>query len=487
MMRQKIPSDRYKREYLRTRGQFWTPPWVAEPMVKYVASKQRKKSVFDPAVGSGAFLHAAIATCREIEISGFDLYDDVVPDELKPHVDTGDFLTAHVQTQQGIVCNPPYIRHHRIPKEYKRRINYECSSVIGANIDQRAGLHVYFLIKALSLLKPRGRLAFIVPADVCEGKFSKHLWGWIGSNFRLEHAIMFVDGASPFEADVNSMIFMISNSKPASTFNHAVCRHVGTDDLARYVSGIEYDKEAIRVKIRNTGEAITQGLSRHGRPTRGIRLGDFANVVRGIATGANSFFHLTSETAKNHRILDFTVSAVNRTRDVPDDMITNKTIRRMDSEGKPTRLLYVSEDAQDPNLTAYISCAEKDGLHRRPLNKARRMWYVVERRRVPAMLFTYLGRRNNRFILNKANVIPLNTFHCIYVKRGTNVIRLFNALNDKRTIWNLPYVAKSYGFGALKVEPRALEELIIPYQVLEDNNIGIPAGDQIPLDPHSYS
>ena len=41
----------------------------------------------------------------------------------------------------------------------------------GVILDGRAGFHVYFLIRALTLLEENGRLAFIMPADTCEGKF----------------------------------------------------------------------------------------------------------------------------------------------------------------------------------------------------------------------------------------------------------------------------------------------------------------------------
>ena len=42
------------REALRQKGQFWTPPWVAEAMVGYVI-RGGANAIFDPAVGAGAF------------------------------------------------------------------------------------------------------------------------------------------------------------------------------------------------------------------------------------------------------------------------------------------------------------------------------------------------------------------------------------------------------------------------------------------------
>jgi hypothetical protein len=42
------------------------------------------------------------------------------------------------------------------------------------------------------------------------------------------------------------------------------------------------------------------------------------------------------------------------------------------------------------------------------------------------------------------------------------VERLWKVLHDPETVANLPLVGKSYGGGAIKVEPRALEALPLP-------------------------
>lgn len=56
--KQHIPSSGPAREALREKGQFWTPPWVAEAMVAWCLADGRD-SIFDPAVGAGAFFQAA--------------------------------------------------------------------------------------------------------------------------------------------------------------------------------------------------------------------------------------------------------------------------------------------------------------------------------------------------------------------------------------------------------------------------------------------
>ncbi|MBI2208348.1 hypothetical protein HYU50_02530 [Candidatus Woesearchaeota archaeon] len=97
----------------------------------------------------------------------------------------------------------------------------------------------------------------------------------------------------------------------------------------------------------------------------------------------------------------------------------------------------------------------------------------MEKRQTPPLLFAYLGRRNSRFIKNEADVLPLTTFLCVYPKKTDkrHVNALWEVLNHPETIKNLKLVGKSYGSGAVKVEPRNLEKLPIPENLVENYSL----------------
>ncbi|MEA5531686.1 hypothetical protein VB638_19290 [Dolichospermum sp. UHCC 0684] len=97
----------------------------------------------------------------------------------------------------------------------------------------------------------------------------------------------------------------------------------------------------------------------------------------------------------------------------------------------------------------------------------------MEHREVPPILFAYLGRRNSRFIKNEAGVVPLTSFLCIYPIYDDElyIANLCEALNDPETIQNLRLVGKSYGSGAIKVEPRNLDKVPIPEHIVDKYNL----------------
>lgn len=486
----KVPTTGAAREFLREKGQFWTPDWITEAMVEYVLSGG-SDHLFDPAVGPGAFFRAAKAFSsehhRQIQLQGMDIDPSVFAQSRQLGLSAEDFTNVRIadfvldppaRKLQAIVANPPYIRHHRLSQDTKDRLKALGAATLGQPLDGRAGLHVYFLLQALRILKHGGRLAFIMPADTCEGVFAKPLWKWITRNFRLEAVISFDPHASPFpQIDTNPLIFMIRNIEPAKDFLWARCRNAFSDDLKIWVrSGFQRpNQDTLTVTQRSVAEAISTGLSRPpaGLDDKSPLLGDFAKVLRGVATGANDFFFLTLERVLSLETpIGFFSTAIGRTRDVPGNEITGELIKSLQAKGRPTFLLHLNDISPDefpPLLVKYLKSGEALGLPQKPLLSQRTPWYHMERRMPPPILFAYLGRRNVRFIRNYAGAIPLTSFLCIYPHDDSDdgINKFWQVLNHQETVANLPLVGKSYGSGAVKVEPRALERLPLSPQIVD--------------------
>jgi len=491
----KLPSSWEARELLREKGQFWTPDWIAEPMTEYVLA-DNGGLLFDPAVGTGAFFRAAKVIAGEkgltVRFAGMEI-DPATLSQALEHglnrddiaaVRIGDFVLQPPETKfQAIVANPPYIRHHRLEPEKKVKLKQLAIRIVGRQLDGRAGLHVYFLIRALSLLQENGRLAFIMPADTCEGKFAPDLWAWITRNFALDAVITFSPEATPFpKVDTNPLIFFLRNAPPKAQFLWVKCCRPATDALKKWVrSGFKNVSEQDLVVIaRDLKEGLSTGLSREPFTNYNAKyvLGDFVRVMRGIATGANDFFFMTVEKARELGIPEeYFVKAIGRTRDVPGDEISHGIIESLERQGRPTLLLTLGGDdvkAFPDTIRRYLQKGESLGLPKRPLIAQRKPWYKMEVRVPPPFLFAYLGRRNSRFIRNTVGVVPLTGFLCVYPKdnKEEHLEQIWKLLNHPDTLANLSKIGKTYGDGAIKVEPRWLERLPIPDHVIQ--HVGLP-------------
>jgi methylase of polypeptide subunit release factors len=448
-------------------------------MVAYVMGVDTDH-VFDPAVGAGAFFAAAKRISarlgRRVKLLGTEIDSTALKesrgaglsDRDLANVQIRDFVLDGPEKRfSAIVANPPYIRHHRLDGTTKEKLQFIAKSLIGKRLDGRTGYHVFFLIKALNSLEKRGRLAFIMPADTCEGVFAHLLWKWILGTYRLDAVVTFSHEASPFpNVDTNALIFMISANEPGSTFAWYRCSQAGTSALREWVEEqfpVAQNGSIVAVQ-RRVAEALETGLSRPPQERHeGPVLGDFVRVMRGIATGDNNFFFMTRAEAVSRGLpLEFLVRAVGRTRDVEGSELTEEQIEGLEQKGRPSYLLSLDgrQVADFPvEVRRYLRQGEEKGVAVRPLIRQRSPWYKMERRRIPPFLFAYLGRRNARFVRNRANAVPLTGFLCVYPKKEDREIieKLWAVLNHPDTIANLSRVAKSYGSGAIKVEPRALE------------------------------
>lgn len=496
---QLLPNNWEEREILREKGQFWTPDWVAEAMVAYVLGGGTDH-IFDPAVGAGAFFLAAKSVAsrlgRRIRLLGTELDPEVLEGarasglsvEDLEHVEITDFILRPPAVKfDAIVANPPYIRHHRLSKSVKAFVKEYSKQVLGKPLDGRTGYHVYFLIRALMLLNRSGRLCFIVPADTCEGIFARGLWEWITHNYKLDAVVTFEPEATPFPGvDTNPIVLMIRNDPPGRSFYWVRCCEPESKDLTQWCIG-GFDASggsSLRIIERDVAEAVKTGLTREPLPQfeDSPRLINFASVMRGIATGANGFFLMTRAQAKKIGIPDdCLVRAIARTRDVEGNTITDADIDALDRKGRPTCLLYLDGTPLN-NLPKAVQEYLKEGnarrLHQRPLISRRKPWYKMEKRKAPPFLFAYLGRRNTRFIRNVAGVIPLTGFLCVYPHHddADYVEKLWSILSHDETRANLALVAKSYGQGALKVEPRALEQLPLPERLIREAGLSTKPG-----------
>jgi len=478
-------NNKTKKEKLRDKGQFWTPDWIADAMVAYVS--QGAEVVFDPGVGKGSFYTALKKLNRKVKFYGTDIDSEVI-EEAKTEgifdnlckLEVRDFILNPPQRLfKAIIANPPYIRHHRLSVEFKNHFRILSLRLLGVVLDGRAGLHIYFLIQALDLLDKGGRLAFIMPADTCEGVFAKKLWNWVSKKFCIDGVITFEHGATPFPGvDTNAMIFLISNNAPKSKLKWIKCLIPQNIELLNLLKNnlVGDDFSNLIIHERDLTEALKVGLSRAPRKNHDFEftLADFAYVMRGIATGANEFFFLTRKRADEIGIPDgFLLSAVGRTRDMEGSYLTKESISELEKKGRPTLLFFPNGSLWENmprTVKNYINEGEKLGFHKRTLISTRQPWYRMEVRKIPLFLFAYLGRRNTRFIRNSAGVVPLTGFLCVYPRSTDSeyINKLWIILQHPDTISNLRLVGKSYGSDAIKVEPRALENLPISKQLVDE-------------------
>jgi hypothetical protein len=238
----------------------------------------------------------------------------------------------------------------------------------------------------------------------------------------------------------------------------------------------EYPIEALRDEKKWTSLPKIDSANGNGIGTSHFVIGDFFDVKRGIATGANEFFILSpSEVQRRGIPPEFLVPILPGPRYLKTDLIECNTngIPELDKHG----FLFSSEMPEErirkefPEVWCYLEEGRQHGVSERYICRNRKPWYSQERRETAALLCTYMGRANCngnsrpfRFILNRSRAIAANVYLMLYPKPWLKkAFRENPELAEKvwHVLCSIPVESlvgegRIYGGGLHKIEPKEL-------------------------------
>lgn len=509
-------------EERRRLGHFQTPSAVVTLMVQW-AIHNNAATVLDPGVGAGVFLESAFARLRTLSrpaaVAVKQLYGvDVNPIAVAmtalglelmvrgeyPHgtcsasVEVADFVAGARRIGErdsfdAIVCNPPYSRHHELVNGYKEAAGQAAEIALGLPLSRLASLYVHFFARALSLLSPGGRLAFITPREYLEVGYARPLRQRLLENFRVIAVVLFPDNSLVFPGVLTSAcISLIERGEPANNIVRFVEPGPTTtaDQLLAAVEGQGDAHQSVRVTTIPQGNLQpdmkwTSVLSGHNVTPAGaiprVELSRLLAVKRGIATGHNDFFCLTrDELAQWHLPTAFRQPVVTGADDVRSCVLTRRDFEALSHAGRPVWLFYWPlarpADKVPPTVRRYLNHGEQLGVPERYLCSKRTPWYVGERRTPPDVIFTLFNRDNPRFVLNEARAMILNNLHGLTAtpELAGDIPRLkalLAWLNSAGGMLGLRQAGRVYG-GMLKAEPGELGQMPVPdVRLIDDDTV----------------
>jgi adenine-specific DNA-methyltransferase len=287
-------------------GAYYTPDDAVRALVRW-AVRNNTDRLLDPSCGDGRFI-AAHAKSVGIEQ---DLKSAAVAMQRAPAalVHEGDFFTWVANTPERFECaagNPPFIRYQLFKGDLRRRALNLCAE-LGATFTGLSSSWPLFLVATASLLRPDGRLAFIVPAEIGHAPYSAPLLDYLVERFERVQVVairdklfpalsedcwlLYAEGFGGQTAQIDLTIlerFAYSENPPPPTLSIPISdwRRVWNRRLRPFL---------LSARARAVYRDLVQADG-----TR--RLGEIASIGIGYVSGANSFFHLRPSDAKRWSI-----------------------------------------------------------------------------------------------------------------------------------------------------------------------------------------
>ncbi len=460
----------------RRLGQFFTPIWVGRVMARWLFEVP-PKLLLEPGCGSGSLIAAADEERGEhaTKLLGIDV--DPLAIEMAratcavrgirdADVRVQDFLLDDLEVRPGgVICNPPYTRHHALEGEIKRKIHADFTKRLAVEFSQLSSLHVLFLVRALEVSADDARLAFVTPSHWLDMNYARQIKKLLLERAHVEAIIGFPASELLFDhAVTTATITLISKRangaegeiRPTRLLQAATSE---VDDVYGSIGDPELGESVALTSSSKWSHA--SNVRRRGTPVE-----DLAHVRRGVATGCNAFFVLNDESRRERGLSkSYLTQCAASPRLFPEGEITIESLARL-PDTAPRWLLTASHQWAYGPLADYLAygLSEYDLLERHLIQqrvRAGRHWFAVETVTAP-ILFSYFNRPNGRFVRNRAGAVPLNNWLAITPRSGVDADALFDALSTESVAVRLAEQARLYGNGLWKLEPRDLRAVKLP-------------------------
>ncbi len=479
-------------------GQFATPTPLARQVVELGLSLVRGSGpvrFLDPALGTGSFFSALVASGREVAAArGYELdphYGEPARALWAGHgldVRLADFTRTEPEPAfELVVSNPPYVRHHHLAPADKARLVALSSAIAGRPVSALAGLYVHFALLSLSWLAPGGVAVWLVPSEFLDVGYGAALREVLGSRVSLERLHRFHPREREFaDALVTSAVVAVRREAPAPGHRALVSwgGSLERPEGSRAVSRGELaatPKWSRLVSALGPAPLAPASSAPAGKPLG--RVGDLFVARRGLVTGGNEVFVLAEERA---RALGLPAEVLRPLLPPPRRLRVSEVLA--DERGMPSntervvlvdcRLSEAEVRDRHPALHRYLE-AGRARVGEGYLCRRRTPWYTQEARSPAPIVCTYMGRGDRaglakplRFVRNRSEAVVSNVYLQLTPRPG---LSLSEAQLD--AVWRqlasldaaaLVHAGRVYGGGLVKLEPRELLELPLPAELVAE-------------------
>lgn len=474
----------------KARGAFFTPPAIADFLTRW-AIRTPEDRVMDPTCGEAVFLLAAGERLRSLgaspeaitaQLTGVDLHLaslDAAGELLRQEgcgaqlveSDFFDLLTPaqigdKVGWQDAVIGNPPFVRYQEHRGNARKR-SASAALAQGVRLSGLASSWAATLVHASAFLKPTGRLAMVVPAELLTVGYAEPLRRWLRQRFAAVNLFMF-ERLQFRDADENVVLLVAHGRGPCDSFG---LYHVDdADDLAQLhpadnvganpAAEGKWSDLVLPFDMRQLFKAVAV--------ERMTRLDTYGTPELGSVTGANDYFALSDSTRRKYGIAEKHLKRISPpgTRHLKGLAFTRARWEELRLSGdQRVWLLHPEPKAKSKGLTEYIKYGEEHGVPEAYKCTVRDPWWRPPAVPVPDLFFTYMSHRYPRIIANPAQATFLNSMHGIRLREDAPSIAR-DALPllglNSATMLGAEIMGRSYGGGILKMEPREAASLPVP-------------------------
>ncbi|HQT91202.1 MAG TPA: N-6 DNA methylase [Candidatus Kryptobacter bacterium] len=455
---------------LKVRGAFYTPDEVVNTLIRW-AVRSEKDRLLDPACGDGRFVAAhknSVGVEQDFESARVAMTR--APGAL---IHEGEFFFWAANTDERFDCaagNPPFIRYQTFNGETRREALSLCS-LMGVKFSGLTSSWAPFLVATASLLRPGGRMAFVVPAEIGHAPYATPLIEYLVRKFRHVQVIAVREKMFPELSEDCWLLY-------ADGFGDST-QEVILSAMTEFESMSHPPRKGTRVQVsewRNVwgGRLRPFLLPQAARDIYslsasegGVRIRDVAKVGIGYVTGANDFFHLSPSEAEARRIPDrFLLPSVRNGRMLEGERLSPSIVDKWRRRDLPVLLLNLPKSRDLPKaVMRYLDTDAGKAARQSYKCRNRSPWYSVPDVVIPDFFLSYMSGIKPSLVENNAKCCCTNSVHAVVVKRQEFKSVLRNNWDSPLAQLSCELEGHPLGGGLLKLEPGEAQRVLVKSRI----------------------
>jgi adenine-specific DNA methylase len=481
----------------KLRGGYYTSAEVADWLCAW-AIRSPDERVLEPSCGNGAFLEAAARRFNALGLTGSTLANHLkgieivgaeadcaraklrgpVGSRARKVVETSDFFGWWQENKQpgfdAVIGNPPFIRYQTFPEPHRSRAMAIMTS-LGLSPNRLTNIWVPFVAAAVASLRPNGRMALVLPAELLQVSYAAQLRSFLTDRFsridivacnelffenaEQEVVLLLADGALPLSSEANTCRVTLTEARTLAEITDRLPSLVLADarpktvrhDSEKWLKFFLSEREiSFMRELRDS--SVTTNMSTH------------ASINVGVVTGNNEFFVLTTSQVIELGLGEYTTPLISKSVQLKGARIRKTDWNAMAAAGDRVHLLHLgpfNDEKPSTALAHYIKRGETNAIHHGYKCSIRDPWYAVPSVWTPDGFSFRQIYDFPRMVLNQAGATSTDTIHRISCK-ADKPERVIANTYSWLTAASAEIEGRSYGGGVLELEPTEAERLLMP-------------------------
>ena len=462
----------------KLRGGFYTPKPIADFILKWAFNGSTDYDILEPSCGDGVFLKSIKENNYKFNTLTAIEFDAVEAEKAKQiklansnviNTDFHEFCNTTNEKFDIIVGNPPYIRYQYFDKEQQ----YEAEKIfkrVKLKYSKLTNAWVSFVIGSSLLLKEKGKIAFVLPAELLQVTYAQQLRDYLADYFNKINIISFKKLVFP---DIQQEVILLLCEK--NNTKDKFVEHIDLDDINSLnsvdINCIKSPKKHVNLKSNKWTYFFLEqkeiDFLECIKSNNSIKkIGDFAKVEVGITTGSNDFFTVSSLVVDEYKMQEYANPLVGRSVQV-NSLIFNEEdwLNNIKNGAKANLLVFpaLKKLVNQKLVLDYLEFGKSQNIHKGYKCGIRNEWQIVPSLFVSDALFIRRNHIYPKLILNEAKAYTTDTMHRVTFKENINKNAVVASFYNSLSLAFSEISGRSYGGGVLELMPSETENIALPY------------------------